>query len=79
MKVRASDRIVMRVYVAEARRPVDFPRAFADVTQARAEALAVVGTPVFDNARHRLVELATTHRLPAVYSTRPYVDVGGLM
>ena len=68
-----------RLHVVEARGPADFPRAFANMTQARAEALAVVGPPVFDNERHRLVELATTHRLPTVYSTRPYVDVGGLM
>jgi hypothetical protein len=36
-------------------------------------------TPV--NARHRrlIVDLAAQHRLPAMYSSRDFVDVGGLM
>ena len=45
----------------------------------RADALTVVSTPVFDNQRRRLVELAARNRLPAVYTFRPYVDAGGLM
>jgi putative ABC transport system substrate-binding protein len=69
----------MRLQVVEARGPEDFDRAFADMTKARAGALAVWATPVLDSARRRLVELAARSRLPAVYSYRSYVDAGGLM
>jgi putative ABC transport system substrate-binding protein len=68
-----------RLQVVEARSPEDFERAFSEMTRARADALTVTATPVFDNARRRLVDLAARHRLPTVYSFRFYVDDGGLM
>jgi putative tryptophan/tyrosine transport system substrate-binding protein len=69
----------VRLQVVEARRPEDFYRAFADMTKARADALTVIATPLFDTERRRLVELATARRLPTVYTFRPYVEAGGLM
>jgi putative ABC transport system substrate-binding protein len=49
------------------------------MTRARAGALAVQATPVFDAGRRRLVDLAAKNRLPTVYSFRSYVEAGGLM
>ena len=69
----------VRLQVVEARGPEDFDRAFSEMTRARAGAVTVQATPVFDSARQRLVDLAAKNRLPAVYSYRPYVDAGGLM
>ena len=69
----------VRLQVVEARGPEDFDRAFSEMTRARAGAVTVQATPVFDSARQRLVDLAAKKRLPAVYSYRPYVDAGGLM
>ncbi len=69
----------VRLQVVEARRPEDLYRAFADMTKARADALTVIATPLFDTERRRLVELATARRLPAVYTFRTYVEAGGLM
>jgi len=69
----------MRLQVVEARGPQDFNEAFSAMVRERADALTVVSTPVFDNQRRRLVELAARNRLPAVYTFRPYVDAGGLM
>jgi putative ABC transport system substrate-binding protein len=69
----------VRLQVVEARRPEDFYRAFADMTKARADALTVIATPLFDTERRRLVELAAARRLPAVYTLRSYVEAGGLM
>ena len=69
----------MRLQVVEARGPDDFNRAFSAMVRERADALTVVSTPVFDNQRRRVVELAAQNRLPAVYTFRPYVDTGGLM
>ena len=34
---------------------------------------------MFGSERRRLVDLAAKNRLPAVYTSRLYVDVGGLM
>ena len=49
------------------------------MTRARAEALVVWATPVFNLERGRLTQLAAKNRLPAVYSFRTYVEAGGLM
>jgi len=58
--------------VVEARGPADFDRAFSDMTKALAGALTLVSTPVFDNERRRLVDLAAKNRLPTVYSFKAY-------
>jgi len=63
----------------EARGPADFDRAFSEMTKARAGALTVLGSTMFLIERRRLVDLAAKNRLPAVYSLREFVDVGGLM
>ena len=65
--------------VVEARGPEDFDRAFADMRKARAGALHVWVTPVFDLQRRRLVDLATKNRLPSVYSLKGWAEDGGLM
>ncbi len=75
----AASSLGMQLQVVEARGPEDFDRAFADMSKARAGALAIVSTPVFNSARRRLVEQAARNRLPSVYSLRMYVDAGGLM
>jgi putative ABC transport system substrate-binding protein len=69
----------VRLQVVEARGPEDFDRAFSDMTRARAGALYVLATPVFDIARRRLVDLAAKNRLPTVYSFKGWVEEGGLM
>ena len=69
----------VRLQVVGARHPEDFDRAFAEMTRAHADALSVVSTPVFDAEPRRLVELAAKRRLPAIYTFRRYVEVGGLM
>ncbi len=63
----------------EARGPADFDKAFSDMTRARAGALTVLGSAMFNNERRRLVDLAAKNRLPAVYTGRVAVDAGGLM
>jgi putative ABC transport system substrate-binding protein len=69
----------MRLQFVEARGPTEFDRAFSDMTKARADALTVLGSAMFNNERRRLVDLAAKNRLPAVYSGRASVDAGGLM
>jgi putative ABC transport system substrate-binding protein len=45
----------------------------------RAEALFVAADPLFVSHRVQLAILAASHRIPAVYSQRFYVEAGGLM
>ena len=69
----------LRLQFVEARGPADFDKAFSEMTRARAGALSVVGSALFFNERRRLAELAAKNRLPAVYTSREFVDAGGLM
>jgi len=69
----------MPLQFVEARGPDDFARAFSDMSRARASALAVLASNMFNSERRRLVDLAAEKRLPAVYSARELVDAGGLM
>ena len=57
----------------------DFERAFSEMTKVRADALTVLPIALFSFERRRLVDLAAKNRLPAVYSSRDFVDAGGLM
>jgi putative tryptophan/tyrosine transport system substrate-binding protein len=63
----------------EVRSGDDYDRAFAAMTTGRAGALLVVGDVMFATHRSRLTALAAKSRLPAIYSGREYVEVGGLM
>jgi putative ABC transport system substrate-binding protein len=42
-------------------------------------AITTTATQTFFAERKRIVELATKHRLPAIYAWKEYVDEGGLM
>lgn len=53
--------------------------AFASLAQQRADALIVGADGYFFRRRVQLAILAARHRLPAVFTTREYVEVGGLM
>jgi putative ABC transport system substrate-binding protein len=69
----------VRLQFVEARSPVDFDRAFSEMARARAGALTVLQSTMFFLERRRLVDLAAKNRLPAVYTSREFVDAGGLM
>jgi putative ABC transport system substrate-binding protein len=69
----------VRLQVVEARGPDDFDRAFSEMTAARADALIVLPSATFPQARRPLVDLTTKSRLPAAYPLREYVDAGGFM
>ena len=75
----AAGALGVRLQVVGARGPADFDGAFLDMTRAGAGAVAVFGSTMFIVERGRLVGLAAKHRLPAAYTWRVFVDVGGLM
>ena len=69
----------VKLQVFEARRREDFSGVFSDIYKARADALVVWPTPLFQLERRRLVDLAAEHRLPALFPFKNYVEAGGLM
>ena len=75
----AARALEVRLQFVEARGPAEFDRVFSDMTRARADALTVLPIAMFFSERRRLVELAAKNRLPAVYPSRGYADVGGLV
>ena len=69
----------IQIQSLEVRGPNDFDRAFEAAIQQRAEALVTVGDPLTINYRKQITEFANKSRLPAIYATKDFVAVGGLM
>src|SRR5262249_22036223 len=65
--------------VVNADTPREIDAAFARIGDERPDALVGAGTPIFLVRRVQLTQLATLHRLPAVYGQRDFAEVGGLM
>jgi putative ABC transport system substrate-binding protein len=52
---------------------------FDDASARRADALVVVIDAITLANRQRIVDLAMKYRLPTIYSSREFVDIGGLI
>jgi putative ABC transport system substrate-binding protein len=76
---RVAQGVGLRLQRMAARQADEFDAAFAAMVREGSEALIVLRSATFSRARHRLVELVATHRLPAIYEDRRYVEAGGLM
>jgi len=58
----------------------DLDRAFEAVTSQRAQGLLLLaGNPVALSKRLEIASFGQKHRLPSIFPTREYVDLGGLM
>jgi putative tryptophan/tyrosine transport system substrate-binding protein len=57
----------------------DIDTVFASLVQKRVDALLVISDYLFANRRVQLVTLATHHRVPTIYFSREYAEIGGLM
>jgi ABC-type uncharacterized transport system substrate-binding protein len=62
-----------------ARDASDLDAAFSTMTRDRADAVVVSNDPFQYAHRARIAELAIKYRLPAMYESRDYPDVGGLI
>jgi len=69
----------LEVQVLEVREPREFAKAFGTMTAAKAHALVVLPDPMFIAQRRRIVELAASSRIPAIYHLRQFVRAGGLL
>jgi putative ABC transport system substrate-binding protein len=78
--VREAARVIglqVRVLNVSTDREIDF--AFADIATARIGGVFVAGGGFFGSRRLQFAALAARYRIPAAYSGRDYVAVGGLM
>jgi putative ABC transport system substrate-binding protein len=75
----AARTLAIEPQLLDVRKPEDLNRAFETAIRQRAEAL-VVGINALTQANRRpIADLATKHRLPAIYPSREFVDAGGLV
>jgi putative ABC transport system substrate-binding protein len=63
----------------QARNDKDLEDALGAVITERANALLVTPHPFFADRRHRIIDFAARHKLPAIYSSQSFVADGGLM
>jgi ABC-type uncharacterized transport system substrate-binding protein len=75
----AAEKLGVTLHFQAVTNPDQFGDAFATMVAARAQALIVVVDPLTVRYRGRIVELAITNRLPAMYGFREFVDAGGLI
>jgi len=67
-----------QLQIVHAASPNQLEHAFAAMRKERAAVLLVLTDAMFFGERRRIIELARSGRLPAMYSQREYVDAGGL-
>jgi putative tryptophan/tyrosine transport system substrate-binding protein len=68
-----------QTHVVHARTERELDAAFASLMQERVAALFVASDTMFVSQRDRLVELAASHALPAIYDRRELAAAGGLV
>jgi len=69
----------LRLHVRKASNSREIDEAFATFAGERPDALFIAGDTLFNSRRVQLVHLASHYRLPSVYASRAYPEIGGLM
>ena len=75
----AANALGRRLEVLTASTESDLEAAFATMVQHRVDSLIVKADPFLISRREQLVALAARHAMPAIYPTRSFTDLGGLM
>jgi putative tryptophan/tyrosine transport system substrate-binding protein len=74
----AANTLGTKLQFVPAARVDDIEPAFAAMVQGRAEALIIFPSPMLYGQYARIVELAASNRLPAIYAAREGAELGGL-
>jgi putative tryptophan/tyrosine transport system substrate-binding protein len=69
----------VEVQVLRAKSESEFEAAFEAARKARAEAMLVMISPTYVGKRGELVRLAARYRMPAIYHSPAFTEVGGLI
>ena len=75
----AAGALGVQVQPLDALGPKDIETAFRAATKARVDALVVLASPVLNDQRAKVANLALKSRLPAIYFRQEFVEAGGLM
>jgi putative ABC transport system substrate-binding protein len=75
----AAQRLGVHFQMLDVRGPADMEPAFEAAVREQANAMLVVGDPVFHNPPRRLPDLALRHRMPTMFLFRDAVQAGALM
>jgi len=75
----AAQTLGLEALMFDVRKPEDIAPSFEAMTAKRVDALAVGNDSVVIASRAQITELAAKQKLPAIYASREYVDVGGLI
>jgi putative ABC transport system substrate-binding protein len=75
----AAQALGLKPLLVKVRRPEEFDAAYATIAARQAEAVFVVGDPMYGVHQARLTELSLQYRLPAMHTNRVHVEDGGLM
>lgn len=75
----AAERLHLTLVPIAAEAAGELDSAFERTTRSGADAMVVLGDPLFYVTRARLAGLAASRRLPAIYFFRENVEAGGLM
>jgi ABC-type uncharacterized transport system substrate-binding protein len=75
----AAPPVGLQMQIIRASTSGEIDAAFATMARERPDALLVGGDPFFNSRRTQLVLLATRHAISAIYASREYAEVGGLM
>lgn len=75
----AAQRLGVKLVLAQVTTATQLESAFAEIVAKGAQGLVVQQDPLFTGQGARIVALAETNRLPAIYALRTFYDAGGLM
>ena len=75
----AAKAFVVQLQYLDVLEPQEIETAFKEAKKGRADAVLLLGSPLFNSQRKQVVDLAVKNRLPAMYPQSDYMDAGGLM
>ena len=75
----AARRLGLEAHVLHAKSEREFEAAFEAARKVRAEAMLVMISPTYVGKRDELVRLAARYRMPAIYHSPAFTEVGGLI